>query len=78
MSLQLSASRPRQLQYSGKGLRRDLRLLEVDEGLLAEISKSGCADHITVLARVYQAAHAAHGSAWLTHVTRPHQAAPCS
>ncbi|KAI8463895.1 MAG: sister chromatid cohesion protein Dcc1 [Monoraphidium minutum] len=41
MSLQLSSSRPRQLQYSGAGLRRDLRLLEVEDGLLAEIQRGG-------------------------------------
>ena len=43
MSLKLSASRPRQLQYAAGGLRRDLRLLEVDEALLAEIKRGGCA-----------------------------------
>mgnify|MGYP001811118969 CR=1 FL=1 len=43
MALQLSASRPRQLQYSGQGLRRDLRLLELDDALLNEIKKDGCA-----------------------------------
>lgn len=42
MSLQLSASRPRQLAYKAGGLRSDLRLLEVDDALLAEIARGGC------------------------------------
>ncbi|GBF89216.1 sister chromatid cohesion DCC1 [Raphidocelis subcapitata] len=41
MSLQLSGSRPRQLQYSASGLRRDLRLLEVDDALLGDIAAGG-------------------------------------
>jgi hypothetical protein len=43
MSLQLSATRPRTLHLcGGKGPRTDLRLLEADDALLAEIAKGGC------------------------------------
>jgi hypothetical protein len=42
MALKLSSSRPRQLQYSAAGLRRDLRLLEVDDALLGAITGGGC------------------------------------
>jgi len=48
MALQLSANRPRQLQYCGAGLRTDLRLLEVDAALLDEIKDKGCACTVLV------------------------------
>jgi hypothetical protein len=50
MSLQLSGSKPRQLQYIGTGLRRDLRLLELDEALLAEIQLNGWVPRSCVIA----------------------------
>lgn len=49
MSLKLSASRPRQLVYSGVGLRTDLRLLEVDDALLSEITTNGCGPQLASL-----------------------------
>lgn len=40
MSLQLSAAKPRHLQYAAGGLRSDLRLIELDDKLL-ETVKAG-------------------------------------
>jgi hypothetical protein len=40
-AIALSATRARQLQYPPEGLREDLLLLEVDDQLLAEVSKRG-------------------------------------
>jgi hypothetical protein len=37
MSLQLSRTKPRQLQYAAGGLREDLKLIELDEKLLDAI-----------------------------------------
>lgn len=37
MSLQLSTSKPRHLQYAEGGLRSDLRLIELDEKLLDSV-----------------------------------------
>lgn len=42
MSLQLSKSKPRQLQYAAGGLREDLTLLELDESLLDIIVQDQC------------------------------------
>jgi hypothetical protein len=41
MSLTLSNSKPRELQYAPGGLREDLVLLEVTEDLLSTIEREG-------------------------------------
>ena len=40
MALQLEEGKPRTLRY-GEALRRDLKLLEVDEDLLTELQRAG-------------------------------------
>jgi hypothetical protein len=42
MSLQLSKTKPRQLQYAVGGLREDLKLIELDEKLLDAIKNDQC------------------------------------
>lgn len=37
MSLQLSTQKPRQLQYAAGGLRKDFRLIELDDTLLDSV-----------------------------------------
>lgn len=42
MSLQLSKTKPRQLQYAVGGLREDYKLIELDESLLDAITNDQC------------------------------------
>lgn len=42
MSLQLSKTKPRQLQYAVGGLREELKLIELDEHLLDAIKNDQC------------------------------------
>jgi hypothetical protein len=57
MSLQLSKSKPRQLQYAVGGLREDFKLIEVDEKLLDAITNDQCVCSVSAVSAKARSMH---------------------